>query len=111
MLRYSAPPGYRRREPVRRPNLDAFTDGIDCILEEDRSAPRKQRHTGKRISTLIESGWAPIPFVFTHCPSRRMNPFDSKLLSMLSGDVGAGDRDRTDDIQLGKQMLIIGIIP
>jgi len=49
MLRYSAPPGYRRSAPVRRPKLDAFTGVIDRILEEDGSAPRKQRHTAKRI--------------------------------------------------------------
>jgi transposase len=49
MLRYSVPPGYRRSEPVRRPKLDAFTGIIDRILAEDRSAPRKQRHTVKRI--------------------------------------------------------------
>ncbi len=35
---------------ARRPGkLDAFTGVIDRILEEDRSAPRKQRHTAKRI--------------------------------------------------------------
>ncbi len=49
MLRFSVPPGYRRSEPVRRPKLDAFTGVIDRILEEDRLAPRKQRHTAKRI--------------------------------------------------------------
>ena len=49
MLRYSVPPGYRRSGPVRRPKLDAFTGVIDGILEADRSAPRKQRHTAKRI--------------------------------------------------------------
>ncbi len=49
MLRFSVPPGYRRSEPVRRPKLDAFTGTIDRILEEDRLAPRKQRHTAKRI--------------------------------------------------------------
>lgn len=49
MLRFSVPPGYRRSGPVRRPKLDAFTGVIDRILEEDRSAPRKQRHTAKRI--------------------------------------------------------------
>ncbi|MAG97390.1 MAG: IS21 family transposase [Rhodospirillaceae bacterium] len=49
MLRYSVPPGYRRRSPVRRPKLDPFTGVIDGILEADRSAPRKQRHTAKRI--------------------------------------------------------------
>src|SRR3546814_12156108 len=49
MLRFSAPPGYRRSVPVRRPKLDAFTGVIDRILEEDGSAPRKQRHTAIRI--------------------------------------------------------------
>src|SRR3546814_13245370 len=49
MLRFSAPPGDRRSVPVRRPKLDAFTGVIDRILEEDGSAPRKQRHTAKRI--------------------------------------------------------------
>ena len=43
------PPGYRRSGPVRRPKLDAFTGVIDGILEADRSASRKQRHTAKRI--------------------------------------------------------------
>jgi transposase len=49
MLRYAVPPGYRRREPVRRPKLDPFTGIIDQILEADRQVPRKQRHTAKRI--------------------------------------------------------------
>src|SRR3546814_10873526 len=53
MLRLSAPPGYRRSVPVRRPKLDAFTGVIDRILEEDGSAPRKQRHTAKRISERL----------------------------------------------------------
>ena len=33
MLRYSAPPGYRRTAPVRRPKLEGFTGIIDAILE------------------------------------------------------------------------------
>jgi transposase len=49
MLRYSVPPGYRRHHPPRRPKLDPFVGIIDRILEEDRSSPRKQRHTAKRI--------------------------------------------------------------
>ena len=49
MLRYSAPPGYRRRKPVRRPKLEGFTGIIDAILEADRDEPRKQRHTAHRI--------------------------------------------------------------
>ena len=49
MLRHSEPPGYRRRQPPRRPKLDPFTAIIDRILEEDRTVHRKQRHTAKRI--------------------------------------------------------------
>ena len=35
MLSYSAPPGYRRTKPVRRPRLDGFTGIVDTILEAD----------------------------------------------------------------------------
>lgn len=49
MCAYSAPPGYRRKKPPARPKLDPFVSMIDAILEADRQAPRKQRHTAKRI--------------------------------------------------------------
>ncbi len=49
MLRYAAPPGYQRSQPRSRPKLDPFTGIIDEILEADRSGPKKQRHTAKRI--------------------------------------------------------------
>lgn len=49
MLRYAAPPGYRRQQPVRRPKLGAWIGTIDQILEEDKAEGKKQRHTAKRI--------------------------------------------------------------
>ena len=49
MPRHSEPPGYRRRQPPKRPKLAPFTDIIDRILEEDRTVHRKQHHTAKRI--------------------------------------------------------------
>ena len=49
ILAFSVPPGYRRSRPPARPKLDPFTGIIDRILEDDRMAPRKQRHTAKRI--------------------------------------------------------------
>ncbi len=49
ILAHSVPPGYRRSQPAKRPKLDPFTGVIDRILEEDRAAHRKQRHTSKRI--------------------------------------------------------------
>jgi transposase len=49
MLRFSIPPGYVRKRPPVRPKLDPFVGVIDAILEEDKSRPKKQRHTSKRI--------------------------------------------------------------
>src|SRR5215213_6829011 len=60
MLAFAVPPGYRRRGPPVRPRLGPFTAVIDRILEEDRSAPAKQRHTAKRIHERLraEHGFA-----------------------------------------------------
>ena len=49
MLQYSVPPGYRRRQPVRRPKLGVWIGTIDQILEDDKAEGKKQRHTAKRI--------------------------------------------------------------
>jgi transposase len=49
ILRHSEPPGYRDSRPRAKPKLGPFLDRIARILEEDRHAPRKQRHTAKRI--------------------------------------------------------------
>ena len=49
MLSFSAPPGYRRTAPIKRPKLDGFTEIIDQWLRDDVGRPRKQRHTAKRI--------------------------------------------------------------
>jgi len=60
MLSYSAPPGYRRSKPVRRPKLESFTGIVDGILAADRDVPRKQRHTAQRIFERLrdEHGFA-----------------------------------------------------
>ena len=60
MLAFSVPPGYRRTRPAARPKLDGFTPIIDALLEADRSAPPKQRHTAKRIYDRLraEHGFA-----------------------------------------------------
>lgn len=49
LLKFSIPPGYRRTKPVRRPKLDPYVGVIDAILEADKSVPKKQRHTSKRV--------------------------------------------------------------
>ena len=49
MLKYAAPPGYRRSKPPRRPKIGPYTAVIDRILQDDLNVPKKQRHTDKRI--------------------------------------------------------------
>ena len=63
MLSYSAPPGYRRTKPVRRPKLDGFTGIVDAILEADTDpdVPRKQRHTAHRIFERLRDPETPGP--------------------------------------------------
>ncbi len=49
MLAFSVPPGYRREGSIKRPKLDPFIGVIDAILEADKTVPRKQKHTSKRV--------------------------------------------------------------
>jgi transposase len=60
MCRYAAPPGYVRSRPPERPKLGPLVPVIDAILESDKTAPPKQRHTAKRIfeRLRIEHGYA-----------------------------------------------------
>jgi hypothetical protein len=60
MCRYSAPPGYVRSKAPERPKLGPLVPVIDAILEADKTAPPKQRHTAKRIfeRLRIEHGYA-----------------------------------------------------
>ena len=49
MMKFSAPPGYVRKKPPARPKLDPLVPVIDRILLDDKSRPKKQQHTAKRI--------------------------------------------------------------
>jgi transposase len=49
MLTYPEPPGYRRVKPPRRPTIEPVLPIIRQILDDDARAPKKQRHTAKRI--------------------------------------------------------------
>ena len=49
MVKFSLPPGYVRKKPPAKPKLDPFIALIDSILRDDKSRPKKQRHTAKRV--------------------------------------------------------------
>ena len=59
ILQNAEPPGYRRRKERAKPVLGPFLPFIQEILEADKKAPKKQRHTAKRIfERLREQGYA-----------------------------------------------------
>jgi len=39
----------QRTSPIKRPKFDPYVAEIDCWLAEDKTRPRKQRHTAKQI--------------------------------------------------------------
>lgn len=49
ILAHVEPPGYRQSKARPKRKLEAFLPIIHQILEADRQAPKKQRHTAKRI--------------------------------------------------------------
>jgi len=49
ILTHPEPPPFRRTAPRPRPKLGPFLPVIHQILEDDRKAPKKQRHTANRI--------------------------------------------------------------
>jgi len=49
MMKFSAPPGYVRKKPPAKPKLDPFIPVIGRILGDDKSRPKKQQHTAKRV--------------------------------------------------------------
>ncbi len=49
ILAHVEPPGYRRTRPPRRPTIEPFLPIIHAILDADKTAPKKQRHTAHRI--------------------------------------------------------------
>lgn len=54
-LEHVEPPGYRRQAPRKRPKMEPFLPRIAEMLQSDRGAPPKQRHTAKRIyDRLVE---------------------------------------------------------
>ena len=49
------PPGYRRAGPRQRPKMTPFLPRIAEILEADKRAPKKQRHTAQRIYDRLKA--------------------------------------------------------
>ena len=53
ILAYSEPPGYQIKKPRDKPKIGPFLERITEIINTDKSLPRKQRHSAKRIFERI----------------------------------------------------------
>jgi transposase len=60
ILAHEEPPGFQAAAPRAKPKLGPFLPIIHQILDADRTAPRKQRHTAERIFQRLrdEHGYA-----------------------------------------------------
>ena len=65
ILANAEPPGYRQRTTRPKPMLGQFLPVIDEILEADKTAPPKQRHTAKRIYERLRDEYG-----YTGCSSQ-----------------------------------------
>jgi transposase len=53
ILEHPEPPGYRRHQQVGQKKIDQFLPILHQILKDDRKAPRKQRHTIRRVFEVL----------------------------------------------------------
>ncbi|MGC9963585.1 MAG: IS21 family transposase [Acidimicrobiales bacterium] len=65
ILANSEPPGYRQQAARPKPKLGEFLGVIDEILEADKTAPPKQRHTARRIFERLRDEYG-----YTGCSSQ-----------------------------------------
>ena len=54
ILSHPEPPGYRIQRPRHKPKIGPFLERIAEIIDTDKSLPKKQRHTAKRIYERIK---------------------------------------------------------
>jgi transposase len=65
ILANAEPPGYRQQVPRPKPKLGEYLGIIEEILEADKTAPVKQRHTAKRIFERLRDEYG-----YTGCSSQ-----------------------------------------
>ena len=54
ILEHAEPPGYRQKQPRRKVKLEGYLPIIEQIINDDKSAPRKQGHTVRRIFDRLQ---------------------------------------------------------
>src|ERR1017187_1856829 len=103
MVGYSIPPGYRRKEPAKRPKLGPWLGVIDAILEEDKINQTCQAAAHRQADLRSPAGGARVPGWLHDREGLRAHrhaapPGDVRSAGACSGDSagrlrrGAGDR-------------------
>jgi predicted transcriptional regulator len=54
MLKHAVLAGYQRKQIVHQPKLGPYLEFIVQLIAEDKTRPKKQRHTAKRIFTRLQ---------------------------------------------------------
>ena len=103
MLRYARPPGYRLKHPRPKSKLDPFLGIIDQILEDDRQAPLKQRHTAIRILARLREEYG-----FTGSYTIIKDYVREKRLRLKEVYFPLEHRPGTSQIDFGAAKVIIG---
>ncbi|MBW1739474.1 MAG: IS21 family transposase [Deltaproteobacteria bacterium] len=55
ILNHSSPPGYQRTKPPKKTKIGPYLNRIKEILEQDKTMPKKQRHTAHRIWQRLQA--------------------------------------------------------
>jgi len=55
ILNNSSPPGYQRSKPPKKTKIGPYLNRIREILEQDKTVPKKQRHTAHRIWQRLQA--------------------------------------------------------
>jgi len=89
ILSHPIPPGYCRKKLISS-KIDPYWERIRTILEQDRSMPKKQRHTAKRIWEILQAdgfdgGYSAVPTTFSSSSlSALSTSLDAWVLSILA---------------------------
>ena len=76
-------PKYRRRKRVKCAVMDAVAGVVQQWLREDRSRPKKQRHTARRIYRLVSIRQPPRPR-FVTIPSLSVPSHEKTTVKLVS---------------------------
>jgi transposase len=117
MLEHSEPPGYRAAQPRARPKIGRFLGLIEEILKQDQAAPRKQRHTKRRIFERLRAehgylgGYTAVKEVVREWERQHREVFMPLVHSPGEAQVDFGSAEIIRDGQTVKVALFVMTLP